>query len=96
MINHIGPQAAITLSQQMAVKYQTSNDTSPDAYVAEVMEAIEPILTHESVRPAEYLNAVKVPATMETVSQGQDELSQRRREFMEALVAALNKRSQNA
>jgi hypothetical protein len=93
MIGHIGPQAAIDLAKQTAVKYQLSSDVSPDAFVEGFMKEIEPIVTHEAVTPSEYLQAIRVPAKLELVNALQDELSQRRVEFMKALISALDARA---
>jgi hypothetical protein len=93
MIPHIGPQAAITLAQQTAVKFQTSNEASPEPFVRTLMGEIESVLNHEAVTPADYLNALRAPAKLETVTAGGDELSQRRATFFRAYLEALEARA---
>lgn len=93
MIGHIGPQAAVDLARQTSVEFQLSSDESPDAFVKRFMEKIEPILAQDAVTPSEYLKSIKVPLKLDIETAAQDNLSQRRVEFMKALIAVLDGRA---
>lgn len=91
-MNTISPQEAISLASQTAVRYQLSEDASPDGYVDEFMGRIEEIVTHDSVEPLKYLQEIRGAAKLQSATGDSDDVTKRRIDFFAALVAALTTR----
>ncbi len=88
MINHIGPQAAVTLGQQLATRYQIEKQLIAGDLVNDLMAQIEPVLAVEGNDPVKYLGTVRGRLKMDA----ETSTDARRSEFMNAAIAALTEK----